>query len=275
MNKLIILVLPLVVNCKNNTNSEANLSELVPNSQSTIEIKDSLLKQPVLKDSLKKENSKRVIKNDTIKKNFQEVVNPFLGKAFEQKEIKHLQEVIKKLDATTISKSDKMYWTAYMNYNMSIISNINKNTEKAEKYIEEAINLLNNSKTSEDYALLAACKSFSIQFANIMTIASISQEVQDNAKKSIELNPKNLRAYTVLCSNNFYTPPMFGGMTKVEEYALKGLACPISSDDQAYYAPRWGKRELYDYLIQYLQKKKPNSPEIEKYKSLMNTEFPY
>jgi hypothetical protein len=274
MNKLIILVLPLMVNCQKTTNSEINLSDLVPNSKSTVQIKDSLLKQSVFKDSLKIGNNNNKIKNDTIIKNFQDIVNPFLGKAFEKKDIKYLENIVNKLDSVTkISKADKNYWNAYVYYNMSIISIMNKKVEKSENYIGEAIKLLNSPKTSEDYALLAACKSFSIQFANMMNVPSITQEVQNNAKKSLELNSKNLRAFLVLCSDNFYAPPMFGGMTKVEEYALKGLNCPDTTDKENYYAPGWGRNLLYDYLIKYLKTKKGREQEIKKYQYLLDNMY--
>ncbi len=130
--------------------------------------------------------------------------------------------------------------------------------------------LLEKAKTSEDYALLAACTSFSIQFANFTQMGRISAKIKEYAGKSLELNPKNLRAYYVLTSNNFYTLKMFGGGNQVEEYSAKALVCP-SHLSKGFYAPSWVKAELYRVLIQYYKAEK-KSEKVKNYEQLFKKE---
>ena len=151
-----------------------------------------------------------------------------------------------------IEKEYKTYWISYILFHKSLFyKNIIKDDSNASKYIDESLNMLeDNLNTSEDYALYAYCLSFSIQFANMTQLSKISTEVINMANKSLELNSKNVRAYLVLTSNNFYTPKMFGGMNKVEEYAIKGLKLPSSTTNN-FYDPYWGKPRLYEFLIDY------------------------
>ena len=174
-----------------------------------------------------------------------------------------------------ISKKYKAYWTTYLYYYKSIFYKGNlKDDTKASEYIDKAIELIEKDLTSsEDYALYASCLSFSIQFANMTQLASISSSVSENAQKALSLNNKNIRAYYVLTSNNFYTPKMFGGMTKVEEYAKKGLACPNSLENENYYAPYWGKPRIYELLIKYY-KAENKLKKADETKSLAKKEFP-
>ena len=262
---IIFLILPFFGSCNNsNQAKEASLANFFPNTQNVDEIKDSLFKNKF---------NKNLDISDIKQKKFQDKIDSVVAIGFKSGDFKSIEEKLN-LESIKDTKLDKNYWKSYLLYQASIMYIQKKDTKKSEDCIVKAIQLLSKAKSSEDYALLAACKSFSIQFANMMTVASVSQEVQDNAKKSLQLNSKNLRAYEVLCSNNFYTPTMFGGMKKVEEYALKGLACPITMEEDNYYAPRWGKELLYGYMIQYLEKQDNKKAEVDKYKALFNLEFP-
>lgn len=154
----------------------------------------------------------------------------------------------------SITESQKTYWNTYLNYYKSIFyKSILNDDNQAKKNIDNALELISEKPiTSEDYALLAAIQSYSIQFANMTKISKIAAKADEYALKSLALNKGNLRAYLVLATQNFHTPKMFGGMKKVEDYALKGLACNDSLDKD-YYSPNWGRKRLYELLIQFYE----------------------
>lgn len=205
------------------------------------------------------------ILQDEEKKTYQQEINQAVNQMFVQKDTAPVdKKILSVASDAKMPESYKVYWTAYLNYKRSIFfKSILKQDGNAEKAIDKALDtLLDKAKTSEDYALLAACTSFSIQFANFTQMGRISAKVKEYAGKSLDINPKNLRAYYVLTSNNFYTPKMFGGGTRVEEYSAKALACP-SRLNTDFYAPSWGKAEVYRILIQYYKAEK----KLEKVKS--------
>lgn len=269
MKKLILFTLiNLNLACGNQTST---IPKTVLNDKKLKSINDSLLKggdvNPLI---IEKKNINTVV--DDI--DFEDSIDSAISNMFTSKICKQVDLMLTQIDIDTkISTDIKIYWRSYIFYYKSIYykSILNEN-DNASINIELAIKSLEeNSKTSEDFALLAACKSFSIQFANMTQIGKISGQVEEYASKSLELNSKNIRAYYVLASNNFYTPKMFGGMVKVEEYSLKGLACPISSNKN-FYSPYWGKKELYDIYIKYLETEN-RKEDSEKFKKIAKKEF--
>lgn len=217
--------------------------------------------------------------NDSVKSKvviyYEDAIKVVISKMFSEKNIKLIDNQLDLVAKDTIIKpQDKRYWKAYMLYNKSIFyKKIGKNDDKSSATIDLAIEILNqNEESSENLALLASCKLFSIQFANMTQLAKISAEVVEDANKALSINPKNVRAYYVLASNNFYTPKMFGGMTQVEEYALKGLACPNSADN-GFYSPYWAKPLLYSIYIKYLEGENRKEDAL-KYRKLAKSEFP-
>jgi tetratricopeptide (TPR) repeat protein len=74
--------------------------------------------------------------------------------------------------------------------------------------------------------------------------------VGKNAKKAIELNPKNIRAYLALGIYDYYTPKMYGGMKITEENLKKAVALTEKIDPNPF-APDWGKADAYLYLVKF------------------------
>ncbi|NJO89124.1 MAG: hypothetical protein HC831_09310 [Chloroflexia bacterium] len=112
-------------------------------------------------------------------------------------------------------------------------------------------------KSSEHYALLGLAQAFSIQFVTGMKAGIISEEANGNANKALELDNKNIRAYYVLGSNDFYTPEEFGGGKEAEKYLLKAIEYPENSSGLAC-MPSWGKDYTYQMLIELYQKRGNN-----------------
>ncbi|WP_430612980.1 hypothetical protein [Flavobacterium sp. JP2137] len=192
---------------------------------------------------------------DTLYPIFEKNIEQRISTMFAEKKTKAVDEQLMSLDAQdSMSQSQKTYWKSYLHYFKSIFYKTVLNDDvQARESIEVAIALIGKkTTTSEDFALLAAAHSFSIQFNSMIKLNKIASQVEENAQKSLALNRANLRAYLVLATQNFYTPKMFGGMKKVEGYALKGLACPDALD-AAFYSPHWGRKRLYDLLIQFYE----------------------
>jgi len=268
-NLILLSLINLNIACGNQTTTTP---KTIRNDTTLKNINDSLQKNTYLVNtkSIEKENNITIHNVDYEDSIEEALTSMFVNKNFKEVDAK----LILIENDTKISTENKIYWKSYIFYNKSIFYKSSlKNDDNASKNIDLAIeNLEKNPKTSEDFALLAACKSFSIQFANMTQLGKISAEVSDNANKALELNSKNIRAYYVLASNNFYTPKMFGGMTKVEEYSLKGLACPNTLSDDIY-SPYWGKPKLYAIYIKYLETEN-RKEDAEKYKNIAKKEFP-
>lgn len=145
-----------------------------------------------------------------------------------------------------------IYWKAYTIYSMSAYFERIKDLDKSEIKIKNAIQLLERykNKSAEHYSLLGLCYAQLINFTNGMQSGIISEKIILNANKAIKIDDKNMRAYYILGSTDFFTPKEFGGGRKVEEYLLKAISLPENPTNLSC-APHWGKDYSYIFLIQY------------------------
>ncbi|MEO0573227.1 MAG: hypothetical protein AAF039_16085 [Bacteroidota bacterium] len=173
-----------------------------------------------------------------------------------QKDPKVLLDLKGKLQNLANSNPNKVvtYWQSYLQYYLSIFYVTQKNAEKAEEEIDTAVDLMDDmrDKNSEDYALLALSQSFSIQFKGFKAMF-ISRSIKKNGKRAMAMEPKNLRAYYVLASNDFYTPEKYGGGEQAESLLLKAIALPEQLNENPY-LPSWGKAESYELLVKHYLK---------------------
>ena len=165
-------------------------------------------------------------------------------------------ESLRKQFVSSEGNQNKEYWTSYIDYYLSVYHLFQKNQEQSERFIQQAISALEekDDKNTEDHALLAIMKSFSIMFSPGMKAAFISAQVKEHAHKALALDDANVRAYYALANNDFYTPEMYGGGRKVEEYLKKAIALPDQTQQGAY-MPSWGKDQSYAMLVRYYLKK--------------------
>lgn len=181
-----------------------------------------------------------------ITKNFNEYFN--------SKNSTELDDIIKNLSKLKKQKDSRYinYWLAYALYNKAIIYVKIKDDKNAEKTLSKGIDLIEKvkHKTSEDYALLATLRNLDINFSFFFTIPFKAKKVVMYGEKSIELDNKNLRGYFALGANNFFTPKMYGGKLKCEEYFLKAISLKDKYTSNPF-DPSWGKDESYYYLIRY------------------------
>lgn len=182
----------------------------------------------------------------------QKIHKHFIGRNMDSLDI-----VIKELERHNPTNKNRYlsYWDAYARYSKSLIlgaSGLDKDKKAAEKELNKAKNILENikEKTSEDYALLGMCYNYSISFSNFMKAPFLSSKAKKSAQKAVELDDKNIRAYLVLGINDFYTPKMYGGQEKCEEYFLSSISMEEKTSMNSY-DPSWGKSDAYYYLISY------------------------
>lgn len=146
------------------------------------------------------------------------------------------------------------YWLSYAYYYQALFAGeINKNEKRAEPLIDTATSLLKPSNTdSESLALLSLQTGYSIRFKSYFSMMNLGQDSKEYAKKALEINANNLRAYYALALNNFYTPKVFGGGSEVEFYLKKALS--LTETTKTENQPSWGKESVYELLIKHYQK---------------------
>lgn len=169
--------------------------------------------------------------------------------ASETKKLDSLVEVLKK-ESNAQNQSLVDYWTAYISFKQAIIHSEREDKKASKQTIFAGVDLLENknTKNDEDYALQAYLMNFAIQFKKGMAAGFYSSKIKKTARKALELNPDNMRAYLVLGTNDFFTPKQFGGGKKAEDYYLKALSLKAQATPNPY-LPSWGKNEVYNYLI--------------------------
>lgn len=148
------------------------------------------------------------------------------------------------------------YWRGYNAFYHAIYFLQQGDLQEAEYRIDHGIELMDalEVKNSEDYALLAMMRSFSIQFKG-MKAMFISQTVNQEITAALAADPDNLRAHFVGGSNDYYTPEEYGGGKKVERYLKKAISLPAQKVPNDY-LPSWGKEEAYEMLIKFYIRKK-------------------
>lgn len=148
------------------------------------------------------------------------------------------------------------YWLAYAQFRKALFHIAQNDAEKSEEIAEAALETVANTKekTSEHYALQAMIHSFTIQFMRGIQAGVASQKVSSTLKKAKKLDDKNLRAYFVMGSQDFYTPEQYGGGKKVEEFLTQAIELEDQYHDNPV-LPTWGKDEAYELLLQFYIKK--------------------
>jgi tetratricopeptide (TPR) repeat protein len=146
------------------------------------------------------------------------------------------------------------YWNSYAKYLLFFRYNLKNEEENkiAEQTLEEAVKLIEKipNKTSDHYALLSLLGGLQLNFTSILMVPFRAANVEKNAKKAIELNPNNMRAYLAYAIYDYYTPKMYGGMKVTEENLKKALSLSDKIDNNPF-GPDWGRLDAYLYLIRF------------------------
>lgn len=203
-----------------------------------------------------------------------------------------VSQALSEMDAKQPNPISK-YWLSYADYQLAIVHQYGlKDSEKSEGVLSRGIKRLEKlpSQNSEDLALLALMKSFSIQFITFgMAKGKMSSESMSLAEKSKTLDPQNPRSYYVLGSSNFYTPKMYGGWKEVETLLTKAISLGKKQEDSYRpFQPTWGMEESYRMLLDYYNREKdgekgkvlakeaqqkfPNNRDINRFKKKFDTD---
>ena len=202
----------------------------------------------------------RQTSGDTLLNGIQEKIQRAFRLDMSSGDNKNLSKISIDLEKLYKEKKENIvrYWQGYNQFYISVFYFGNGDKKAAKKEIDKGIRWIEemDNKNSEDYALLSMLQGFGIQFKG-MRAMFIASRIKRNAKKAIELDSMNLRAYYVYGSNDFYKPKRFGGGKECERYLLKAISLP-SIKSQEPYLPSWGREESYELLIRYyLRENKP------------------
>ncbi|WP_020533271.1 tetratricopeptide repeat protein [Flexithrix dorotheae] len=174
------------------------------------------------------------------------------GASFGQASDSPLQDVITEIEKNA-DNTWATYWMAHAKINQSIyqMNAPEKDMEKAQSVLNEAIDLLENKKNrnTEENTLLARALGINISF-NPSQAMNLSSKAGGLIKKAIKENDKNMRAYLQAGTSDFYRPVEYGGGKVAEEHFLKALSLPNKAMDDEL-APTWGKDEVYYMLVSF------------------------
>jgi tetratricopeptide (TPR) repeat protein len=212
-----------------------------------------------------------VQQKDSLLFNIQDKIDTEFEKAFVNRNTEKLDQIISELEQ--IDNPISKYWQAYAKYNKGIYYIANKNKEESERFIDESIEILENtSKSSESYALLGTLLNFSIQFKSPMKAGLIGDKAKENFNKAIELEPKNLRAHLGLASLDYYTPEKYGGKKNTVKHITRALEQPDQPLKNPM-LPSWGRNTAYQIIIKYYIEKGDKEKAKEYYKTAIE-KFP-
>ena len=192
--------------------------------------------------------------NDHTLLNIQKKIYDARDESFKQKDYSPLQTLIIELDQISNPPNThwKEYWTAYALYQSSIYYAYgpNKDEKKGEGYVDKAIKLLDSvkDKNSEDYALLGMMKGYSLQWKSFFSMAKESSIAGKWVEKAVKMDDQNPRAHYTYGNNNYFTPKMFGGGKKADEYLTTALQLYKESIPNPM-MPSWGEEDTYNKLI--------------------------
>lgn len=202
-------------------------------------------------------------------------IEMLLGQCFQRQSAAPLDSLKQVLSTEKLAKSTlASYWRAYLGYYRSIYYLKSRNREASEEAINATIKSLKqlDNKSTEDYALLAACQGLATAFAQGMGAGMLSQESSKNAEQALALDSTNVRAWYILGSNDFYTPEQWGGGKKAEGFLLKAVSLPAQSVPNPY-MPSWGRQDALGMLIA-LYLRRENYAEAKRWLDVTEKEFP-
>jgi len=183
----------------------------------------------------------------------QALVDSAFYRSLRQRRSNHLRRLIDSMETQYHTTHQRIwaYWIAYTQYQLSIYAMVVDSTKRAAQFVRAAIRCLDtiDDKNSEEWALLSVMTGFSIAFRP-WAGAWLGPRAVTYSEKAVALDSQNLRAWYALLVNDFYTPALFGGGTKVDYYAQQALRC-LDQIVPNPYMPSWGRAETYEILIRW------------------------
>ena len=146
------------------------------------------------------------------------------------------------------------YWQAFGHYYEGLYFMNTQQKADGIAALEKGIDLLESQEelNSEEHVMVGTLMGLLMGLApgKVMTLSAKSGK---HLQKAVKKDAQNMRAYMALGKSDYYTPKMFGGGKKVEEYLLKALSMEDQHLDDSQ-APTWGRSEAYMHLVQFYQR---------------------
>lgn len=162
-----------------------------------------------------------------------------LRESFAQQSSQPLEDQLKGVESP--------YWQAYNYYKQAIFYSKTKQLEQSERAIQKGKDILFGieNKNSEDWTLLAALQSFSMQFYEMHEMLQQDQNFYTYVEKAMKLDASNPRIYVIAGIYDYHKPVFYGGGQKAKEYLEKSLLLFKDSSSDNY---QWGQNEAESYL---------------------------
>ena len=237
----------LLFSCSNQSNTKLDPRSSAHTFSTNVDSINKNLDFSVLKDTLKTVNINLL--EDDIQKRIIESFNYCI----QIKNCDSLNNIHNKLIRLYEQKNHSIliYWISYTEFYQSIYYLNIKQLKLSERTCDIAIENLTKieNKNSEEYALLASIRGFSLQFKG-MKVPLLAMKAKEEALLALESDSLNLRANYVFANNDFFTPKIYGGGKDVEKFLLKAISLP-NQQIVNNILPSWGKVASYDLLIRF------------------------
>ena len=154
------------------------------------------------------------------------------------------------------------YWKAYLLYRkLSLLGTYGSVKNEALRLlgkadIEKAIQLLEKKtdKDAEDWVLLALCESYALNFvAPNANMYQKAMKISNDLDEALSLGKANPRYFLVMGIQDMYTPEMYGGQRKAENYFLQAITLFSKASKDS--AVGWGYEDTYQLLVSFYLKK--------------------
>ena len=194
--------------------------------------------------------------------NIQSRIEKAMSESFELGSSQPLDKILMELGETPNTGNQHWveYWTAYALYHRSMYEAYGiKDAETAQNTVKETIEILDNldEKNSEDFALLAHIKGFSLQWVSGLSIIGESGKAENWGEKAMQLGPQNPRAFFVSGTYDYHKPTFVGGGKKAKKLLEKSLELYEDSIPNPL-LPSWGMGDAYAMLVMVHMRKEEN-----------------
>ncbi len=161
------------------------------------------------------------------------------------------------------------YWYSYAVFKRSVALALGdeNSIKEAKNGAALSIDVLRKipDKNSEEYALLAYVKGFTLQWVKGISIFKESKRAEKWANEAVILDPRNPRAYYVYGNHDYHVPRIAGGGRKARELLVKAIELFQNAVPHPI-VPSWGMAETYAALAKVYIKEK----DFEKSKKILS-----
>lgn len=148
------------------------------------------------------------------------------------------------------------YWIAFTQKYIGFYHIARNDGRAALRAFDEGIKRLEGKSTREcdDYALMCSLAGWGMPYAGIRS-PERARTLNAYGEKALMMDSLNVRVWVVLGENDLFSPGIFGGGSRAEEYFRRALTLPDQRIRDPF-APVWGREPAYAYLVEMLRKER-------------------